>query len=321
MNESARVSVIIPAFNAAETLSPLLDALEKQTRPPDEIIVVDDCSTDDTAAEAASLGAVVVSHAINQGPGPARNTGVAAAASEVLLFTDADCVPPPDWIARSLRFMRERSVRVTTSGYAGPVERNLDSWHQHWEKRAREPSAPQPICATNGHSLAIERGLYLEVGGMASIRTSEDFHFGLKVSRLSEIWFDPDNGVHHRFRPGVRDYFRRTMLFAQNSFLSSRDVPLPPKRQATFSPFWTLAELALTATALIVAYPWPWVAIGLVALRSWPLLTFLARRKREVAPLGLFFYSPPQLVLRDVASVVGLVRGVVLLALGRKVRE
>ncbi|MFQ5576479.1 MAG: glycosyltransferase, partial [Anaerolineae bacterium] len=95
------ISVIVPAYNAAPTLVACLQALNTQTVPRDayEIIVVDDGSTDDTAAVARRRGARVVTQA-NAGPAAARNRGVKLAAGDPLLFTDADCIPAPDWIAR-----------------------------------------------------------------------------------------------------------------------------------------------------------------------------------------------------------------------------
>ena len=88
------VSVIIPARNAARTLPSCLRALAGQTLAQGrfEVIVVDDGSTDETAAVAAEHGARVVQIA-NVGPASARNQGVEAAEGSILVFTDADCAP------------------------------------------------------------------------------------------------------------------------------------------------------------------------------------------------------------------------------------
>src|SRR5438128_344226 len=91
----ARVSVIIPARDAAATIDRALRALAWQTiAEPFEVIVVDDGSSDSTAAvvEASAVGARLVAGE-GSGPAAARNLGVAAASGEVLAFTDADCAP------------------------------------------------------------------------------------------------------------------------------------------------------------------------------------------------------------------------------------
>lgn len=97
------VSVIIPAWNAAGTLARALDSVAAQTRRPDEVIVVDDGSSDDTVAVAARhpAGVRVVSQP-NAGPAQARNRGAAQAAGTLLAFLDADDVWHPDKLAAQL---------------------------------------------------------------------------------------------------------------------------------------------------------------------------------------------------------------------------
>ena len=93
------VSVLIPAYNAAETLPQTLAALKAQTRPADEIVVCDDGSTDATSAIAASVAGIRVIRQPNGGVSVARNTLLRAATAEIILFCDADDLPHADWIA------------------------------------------------------------------------------------------------------------------------------------------------------------------------------------------------------------------------------
>ena len=85
------LSVIIPAFNRAGLIGETLRSLLTQTLPADEIIVVDDGSTDDTAEVVGSFGPPVkVVRRPNGGPAAARNTGLAAAIGEYVHFFDSD---------------------------------------------------------------------------------------------------------------------------------------------------------------------------------------------------------------------------------------
>ncbi|MBF0234779.1 MAG: glycosyltransferase [Desulfamplus sp.] len=93
-----QLSVIIPAYNAEATLSVLLDSLEKQTFKDFEIIVVDDCSQDATAAIAQTRNLQVISIPENRGPAFARNAGARNAVGEILVFTDSDCCVEPGWL-------------------------------------------------------------------------------------------------------------------------------------------------------------------------------------------------------------------------------
>jgi glycosyltransferase involved in cell wall biosynthesis len=97
MNElPMRISVIIPAYNASAYIEPTILSILGQTRPADEIVVVDDGSTDDTAKIAAGVSdKVVVVRQKNGGQGSARQRGAEATNAELLLFLDADDILYP----------------------------------------------------------------------------------------------------------------------------------------------------------------------------------------------------------------------------------
>lgn len=96
-----KFSVVVPTYNRAATLRQTLTALMAQDYPDYEIIVVDDGSTDDTRAMIArEFPHVRYVCQTNRGPAAARNRGIAHARGEIIAFTDDDCVPPRDWLAR-----------------------------------------------------------------------------------------------------------------------------------------------------------------------------------------------------------------------------
>jgi glycosyltransferase involved in cell wall biosynthesis len=109
------MSVIVCAYNEAAYLGPCLDSLLSQSRPPDEILVVNNASTDDTAAIARRSGVRVVTED-HKGLVRARETGRLASTSEVIAYIDADCRAPRDWLARVERRFVARPDLVALSG-------------------------------------------------------------------------------------------------------------------------------------------------------------------------------------------------------------
>ena len=108
-----RISIIIPAYNEARTLPACLEAIAAQTVMPDEVIVVDNNSTDKTAQAARKYSFVKVIHERRQGIVFARNAGFKAASGELLARIDADTHIPSDWIQHIQEFYEEKAHAKT----------------------------------------------------------------------------------------------------------------------------------------------------------------------------------------------------------------
>jgi biofilm PGA synthesis N-glycosyltransferase PgaC len=107
----SKLTVLVPAYNEAATISDTLRSLQAQTLPPEDIIVIDDCSTDSTSEIARSFGVTVVR--------PPRNTGSKAGAqnyaldmvrTEYTMAIDADTTLAPDGIAKLLPALEDPSI-------------------------------------------------------------------------------------------------------------------------------------------------------------------------------------------------------------------
>lgn len=101
------VSLIIAAFNAAPYIERALASVEQQTRPPDEVIVIDDGSTDETGGRAEAFASrsalnVITLRQSNKGLAATRNVGIQQARGELIGFLDADDVIYPEFMERTL---------------------------------------------------------------------------------------------------------------------------------------------------------------------------------------------------------------------------
>ena len=113
-----RISVIVCAHNEAQFVGPCLHSLLAQTRLPDEILVVNNASTDETRAVAQQIPHVRVVDEPRKGLVVARETGRRASAGDVLVYLDADCRAPLMWLESIERhFLRHSQLIALSAPY------------------------------------------------------------------------------------------------------------------------------------------------------------------------------------------------------------
>lgn len=221
-----RFSVIIPLYNGERTIARALTAVLEQLGERDEVIVVDDASTDRSAEIAAGFPVQLISLHEHRNLGAARNAGAATAEGEYLLFTDADGVLQPGALDRAHRRLTETAGCSALVGVysadGGPTDlisavKNL--WVRYTYLRS---GAGEWIDWAFGCVFALRRSVFAEVGGFSERYRrdwgGEDIELGLRLVRAGHrIRFDPEVEVAHlrRFTLGgllVND-FRRAAGF------------------------------------------------------------------------------------------------------------
>ncbi len=115
-SDRLRIAVIVCAHNEQGFLDACLRTLVAQQRPPDEIIVIDNASTDRTAEVASGVPGVRVVAEPRKGLVVARETGRCATTADLLLYLDADCRAPRQWVARVEQRFRRRPQLLALSG-------------------------------------------------------------------------------------------------------------------------------------------------------------------------------------------------------------
>jgi glycosyltransferase involved in cell wall biosynthesis len=187
------ISVIIPTFNRARFLKQALHSLLAQQRVDMEVIVVDDGSTDDTAAIVASCGvAVRYIHQVNAGVSAARNRGIRAAAGEWLAFLDSDDFWLPHKLEAQLDFFRRhpelRICQTEELWMRNGLRMNPRKYHQ-------KPSGycfPSLLerCLISPSAVMIHRGLLNEVGLFdENLPACEDYDLWLRIGCRQPIGF------------------------------------------------------------------------------------------------------------------------------------
>lgn len=126
------VSIIVPVFNDAARLGTCLAAIEKQTYPGDayEVIVVDNGSDESPEPVVAAYGRAKFLVENKVGSYAARNTGLRHASGHFLAFTDADCIPSPQWLAKGMARIQQLDPYGLVAGHIHIFYKNPD--HPKW---------------------------------------------------------------------------------------------------------------------------------------------------------------------------------------------
>jgi lipopolysaccharide/colanic/teichoic acid biosynthesis glycosyltransferase/GT2 family glycosyltransferase len=226
-----QVSVVIPAYNAADLLPECLIALAAQDMPRNsyELIVVDDGSTDSTAELGRIHGAQVISQP-NAGPAAARNQGAAAAQGELLLFTDADCAPTPGWISALTAPFTDPHVAGAKGAYLTHQQGITPRFTQlEYEERYDRMAGLESIDFVDTYSAAYRRDVFLANGGFDTIfptASVEDQELSFRLAEKGyRLVFVPEALVYHQHNPTVRSYFRRKYLIGYWKALLARWHP------------------------------------------------------------------------------------------------
>lgn len=247
-----RISVIIPAYNAEQSLATAVDSALAQSTPL-EVIVADDGSTDNTAEVARSYGNRI--HYIkqtNQGQGSARNAGLSVAQGEFIAFLDADDYWLPGFLERCVHFLNQypEAIAVNTGFIVRDADGNetilpkalhglsritaplvLDHFFSFW--------AEQDHVRTG--TVLIRKSVIDQAGGQADLRVSQDLEYWGYLATFGPWGFIPDplwvgNSRAAAASGWLRKYHQRRKLCPTVELWEKRIVPrLRPEDLTAFN--------------------------------------------------------------------------------------
>jgi len=311
------ISVVIPIHNASEGLGACLDSLERQTlsRERYEIIVVNDGSVDPVVETIADRQGVIFLSQQQKGAAAARNLGAEQAQGEILLFTDADCVPESNWVEAMIAPFADREVigvcGVVRTRQIGLIPRFIQlEYDYRYRSIARHPQIDFVNTGTAGY----RKRVFMDSGGFREhLLGAEDTELSFRLASAGyRMVFAPQAIVYHSHPESIVEYARRknhysywrTLVYRKHPRKAVADSRTP---QAQKIQVGLLFLLVTAATGSVFWRGLGWLAGGLALLFLLISLPFWWWVLRQDLAVGLL--TPVFILVATVSVGAGVIAG------------
>jgi len=226
MGYNTFVSIITPTFNRAKEIDLLIKSISKQTVSNNlfELIISDDGSTDATKNivekwQRESDFQIRYISQKNEGPGLARNRGLAKSIGELILFIDSDCEAHPDWVGTILNYYEKHGF----DAFGGPdgsksdftplqkaIDYSMTSFLTTGGIRGHSEKMISKFYPRT-HNMGITRQIYENIGGFGELRHGQDIEYSHRIMQSgAKVIFLREALVYHRRRSTIRQFSKQT---------------------------------------------------------------------------------------------------------------
>lgn len=228
---SIKFSVIIPCYNASKFINFLVNSIISCDILPDEIIFVNDCSTDDTlkVLKEINLNKInkkIISTKINSGPGEARNLGVQNSLNENLLFLDSDTIVTPNLFKTYLDKIEKYNAIVGIYHFESLNKKFFQEVKSFYYYFMLYNNSDYKYSIFSSSCAGIKKSYFNEISGFdkwfgVNKLDYENEDFGKRLSKITTIWLIPEMQVYHRFPDNLKLFktlFLRTSHWVEDFF-------------------------------------------------------------------------------------------------------
>ncbi|MFC1698149.1 glycosyltransferase [Nanoarchaeota archaeon] len=315
-----KISIIVPMYNAEKTIIGLLKALDGQSYDVFEVIFVDDGSNDNSVEIISNFKSrfkIKVVKQKNQGPAVARNVGVGYAKGEIIVFTDSDCVPYPNWLEEMVKPFKNDKIVGVQGTYDTLNKNKLMARYVGYEIafRHKKMARVSEIDFIGTYSAAYRKDVFTDAGGFDTkfkIASGEDPELSFRIKKKGyKMVFNPKAIVKHPHVDGLfkylkqqfyRGYWRVPMYKAHKEKITKDTY----SGMEIFIQTILVSFLFVSVVLSIVFMKWYYVVggIGLLILSNIPLGVFSGKREAK-----FFILAPIIASIRSIVGYLGAIKG------------
>ncbi|MBL7160312.1 MAG: glycosyltransferase [Candidatus Aenigmarchaeota archaeon] len=311
------ISVIVPVYNGEGSVGKCLDALLNQDYMGEkEIIVVDNGSTDRTVDIVRGFDVKLISQG-RRGPAAARNMGVGKASGEIVLFTDADCIPAMDWVSRMVEPFADLGIWGVQGAYQTEQKELMARFSQvEIAERYERMKRFGDVDFIGTYSAGYRKEVFSRLGGFDEsfpLASGEDTEFSYRLSKEGyKLVFNPQALVSHMHPSSLSEYLRvkfwraywRVLLYKKHKSKMVRDSYTTQGLKLQIGLFGILFISLVVSVFFEAAFLFAVAMYVLIVAATLPF-SFWAFKRDKLAGLA----SPAVLQLRSLVFIMGLIEG------------
>jgi GT2 family glycosyltransferase len=314
-----KVTVVMPVRNNGSQVDATLESVFAQTRLPDEIVVADGCSTDDTVERIEAFGnrgvpiRVVRNESLFAGGG--RNAATRAASHDLLVGMDSGNRADPKWLESMVKPFEEDPALDYLGGVFYPI---LDTWFERtsgaviyfidclgmtWSREELERKAP--VGLPGGLCMAYRRSIWERAGGFAEwARRGQDRLFSLRIQKIGgKISMSLDAVIYHHMARSTGEAFDRHFLYG----VWAARIGLPIPRFLRLARIYAVGVALAVASLFVPRLFWvmPFLVAAYIYVGAWRKLDILAKATGKPFSMKQRLWAIVLLFVKDAAVLAG----------------
>lgn len=302
-----KISFICTVLNEEETIGELLSSVDKQTRKPDEIIIVDGGSTDATASKISNFQFPVSNKVkLIKKPGNrsvGRNEAIRNAKGDIIVISDAGCVLDKNWVKNITEPFKNQNIDVVAGYYKGVSKNTFEKCVIPYFLVMPDKVNPNTFLPAT-RSMAIKKKVFEKVGYFnENLSLNEDYEFAKRLKKNNvHIVFQKDAIVYWQPPSSLSSFFKTIYRFARGDIQAKI---LRPKVIVLLSRYILLFQLLVmffaTGELIILAF--------LFIMLMWYALFAIKKNFKYSKSFSSLFIFPLLQFVSDFAVIGGTIRG------------